>query len=94
MVDLLDIRDERRCELAVCGLLPIDSLKDRVLLDLIESSTESWILNKYCLEQAADEARDTWCISCLTVDHIIIDLLRVVIMERRPSGYNLTDENT
>ena len=82
MVCVIVIRDEGCRELSGLRVLPIDSLEVRMLLDLSDGSSEAWIANKYSLEQAPHETRDTRGVSWLAIDDTLVDFLRVFIVER------------
>ena len=82
MVGHLFIWDEGRIHFSTLCMLPVHSLEHVVHLNLLERGSKARIGHKDCLKETANEARDAGCISCLAVDDIIVDLLRVFIMER------------
>ena len=47
------VRGEGGSELAVLGMFPVDPLEDSMFADLVECSTETWILHEDGLEEAA-----------------------------------------
>ena len=73
--------DPRRFKLAILCFIPIDSFEHSMAFYLLKCRSEARISDKYGPKEASDQTRDAGGVASLALHHVLVDLLRVLIVE-------------
>ena len=89
MISEILVWNEWCCELSILSIVPVDSFKYCMLFNLIECGSEAWVLYEDRLQEATYETGNARRVPCLTLYHILVDHLRIIIIKRSLTRYDL-----